>query len=145
MLEPNVSYLRGTPQSASRTAESHFRHAALVAVLLVVGLPGVSFSLDSLEGPGAAEWHAPSSVEAPIVVAQADGSGNEKGSRPLEPRYYPIEPEEKSWYNGSYIFGMTRGLADSTIHPAAKGPLFLFTVPLDFAFLPFAVIGGMFG
>ena len=40
---------------------------------------------------------------------------------------------------------MTRGLADSTIHPAVKTPLFLFTVPLDLVFFPFAAIGGFFG
>jgi hypothetical protein len=77
----------------------------------------------------------------PAVVAQAGGTE----SRGLEPRYKPVPPEEKSAYNSSYIFGMTRGLAASTIHPAAKAPLFLFTVPLDLAFFPFAAIGGFFG
>jgi hypothetical protein len=76
-----------------------------------------------------------------IVVAQAGGTE----PRELEPRYKPVPPEEKSSYNSSYIFGMTRGLADSTIHPAAKAPLFLFTVPLDLVFFPFAAIGGFFG
>jgi hypothetical protein len=40
---------------------------------------------------------------------------------------------------------MTRGVADSTIHPAVKAPLFLFTIPLDIVLLPFAAIGGAFG
>ena len=51
----------------------------------------------------------------------------------------------KSWYNDSYIFAMTRGVADSTMVPAAKAPLFLLTVPLDLVLLPFAAIGGFFG
>lgn len=76
-----------------------------------------------------------------MVVAQAGGTE----PRDLEPRYKPVPPPEKSWYNSSYIFGMTRGLANSTIHPAAKAPLFLFTVPLDLVFFPFASIGGLFG
>jgi len=74
-------------------------------------------------------------------VAQAHGTE----PRELEPRYQPVPPEEKSWYNSSYIFGMTRGVAESTIHPAGKVPLFLLTVPLDTVLLPFAAIGGLFG
>jgi hypothetical protein len=89
---------------------------------------------------------------SPRVVVAADSSGapvvaqgRAAEPRELEPRYKPVPPEEKSSYNDSYIFGMTRGLADSTIHPAAKAPLFLFTVPLDLIFFPFAAIGGFFG
>jgi hypothetical protein len=74
-------------------------------------------------------------------LAQAGGT-----ERPeLEPRYQPVPPEETGGYNSSYIFGLTRGVADSTIHPAVKAPLFFLTVPLDLAFLPFATIGGFFG
>jgi hypothetical protein len=40
---------------------------------------------------------------------------------------------------------MTRGLAETTIHPAAKAPKFLITIPLDLVFFPFAAIGGFFG
>lgn len=63
----------------------------------------------------------------------------------LEPRYQPREPRPSSWYNDSYIFGMTRGVTDSTMHPAAKVPLLVLTIPLDIAFLPFAALGGLFG
>ncbi len=83
---------------------------------------------------------------APIRLAQASDPVDESGrSRRLEPRYQPREPEPKSWYNSDYIFGITRSVADSTIAPAGKVPLFVLTVPLDLAFLPFSVIGGMFG
>lgn len=62
----------------------------------------------------------------------------------LEPRYQPREPKPKPWYNDSLIFGMTRGVTNSTIHPAAQVPLLVLTIPLDIAFLPFAAIGGFF-
>ena len=77
-----------------------------------------------------------------LLLAQAEEEAREGR---LEPRYEPREPEPKSSYNESYMFGMTRGVADSTIHPAVKAPLFLFTIPLDIVLLPFAAIGGAFG
>lgn len=77
----------------------------------------------------------------PVQIAQAGGTE----PRELEPRYQPAPVEEKGWYNDSYIFGMTKGVAESTIHPAVKVPLFVLTVPLDLVFLPIAAIGGMFG
>jgi hypothetical protein len=76
-----------------------------------------------------------------VLLAQAGGTE----PRELEPRYKPVAPEEPSSYNSSYIFGMTRGLAASTIHPAGKAPLFLLSIPLDLVFLPFTAIGGFFG
>jgi NAD(P)-dependent dehydrogenase (short-subunit alcohol dehydrogenase family) len=78
---------------------------------------------------------------AAVELAQAGGTE----PRELEPRYQPVQPEEPSWYNSSYIFGMTRSVAASTMVPAAKVPLFVLTVPLDIVFLPFAAIGGLFG
>ncbi len=47
-------------------------------------------------------------------------------------------------YNSDYIFGMSKGVANSTLHPAVKPLFFVLTVPLDLAFLPFAAIGGFF-
>lgn len=82
-------------------------------------------------------WAEPGAIE----VAQAP----ERQPRELEPRYQPVPPPEKGWYNDSYIFAATRGVADSTLVPAAKAPLFLLTVPLDLVLLPFATIGGLFG
>jgi hypothetical protein len=78
---------------------------------------------------------------ATIELAQAGGTE----PRELEPRYQPVPAEEPGWYNSSYIFGMTRSVAGSTMVPAAKVPLFVLTVPLDIVFLPFAAIGGLFG
>lgn len=96
-------------------------------------------------------WSSTDAAEASraLVLAQANDSDvpgeDASGRRPLEPRYRPSEPEQKSWYNSSYVFGMTRGVAGSTMAPAAKAPLFVLTVPLDIVLLPFAAIGGLFG
>jgi hypothetical protein len=85
----------------------------------------------------------------PIVLAQEGGTE----PRELEPRYEPPPPgtpgpyneQDHDYYNSDYLFGMTRGVANSTIVPALKAPLFLFTIPLDIVFLPFTAIGGFFG
>jgi hypothetical protein len=76
-----------------------------------------------------------------IVVAQAGGTE----PRELEPRYKPVPPQPESAYNDAYIFALTRGVADSTLHPAAKVTLFPVTVVLDLVYLPFATIAGFFG
>lgn len=107
-----------------------FRHAALLGIAL--GWLWVQPAPALTAGSGA---------DQQVQIAQAGGTE----PRELEPRYQPAPVQEKSWYNDSYIFGMTRGVAESTMHPAAKVPLFVLTVPLDLVFLPFAALGGMFG
>jgi hypothetical protein len=47
-------------------------------------------------------------------------------------------------YNSAYIFGMTKGVSNSTLIPAMKPLFFLITIPLDLVTLPFAAIGGFF-
>jgi hypothetical protein len=47
-------------------------------------------------------------------------------------------------YNTEYIFGMTKGVANSTWIPGVKVVLFIVTIPLDIVLLPFAAIGGFF-
>ncbi|MEZ4333759.1 MAG: hypothetical protein R3F35_18545 [Myxococcota bacterium] len=91
---------------------------------------------------------APTAASGTLLLAQSGGTE----PRELEPRYPAPPPgdpgpysEEGPGYNSDYIFGITRSLARSTMVPAAKAPLFLFTVPLDLAFLPFELIGGFFG
>lgn len=106
--------------------------SGLAATLAILGLVTTT-------APAAAEG---AGTDAPLLrVAQDEGTR----PRELEPRYTPAPVEEPSSYNSSYIFGMTRGVAESTIHPAGKVPLFVLTVPLDLVFLPFAAIGGLFG
>jgi len=92
--------------------------------------------------PAAAVAAAAGSVaQTAAAVEVAQGSGTREGE--LQPRYQPVA-EEPCWYDSSYIFAATRGVADSTLVPALKVPLFLLTVPLDLALLPFATIGGFF-
>lgn len=75
---------------------------------------------------------------APLLLAAGEASGS--GSlADFE------KAQDTSGYNSEYIFALTRGLADSSIHPAGKVPLFIFTLPLDVVFLPFAAIAGLFG
>jgi hypothetical protein len=101
----------------------------LVATLVGTG-PGTALRAEGIE-----------SACGPVLVAQAGGTTPGE----LQPRYQPVPPEEESWYNSSYIFAFTRGLAGSTLHPVAKAPLFVLAIPFDVAFLPFAAIGGLFG
>lgn len=108
---------------------NHWRAALAAAFLFVAAASSASAT---------GELHTGSRA---IQLAQAGGTE----PRDLEPRYHPAPPEEKSWYNSSYIFAVTRSVADSTLVPAAKVPLFLLTVPVDLVLLPFATIGGLFG
>ena len=50
--------------------------------------------------------------------------------------------EEREGYNSEYIFGMTKGILNSTLNPALKPMVSLITIPLDLAFLPFAALLG---
>jgi hypothetical protein len=55
-----------------------------------------------------------------------------------------VDLESHGGYSTEYIFGMTKGVMRSTLVPALKPVVLLFTIPLDLAFLPFAAIGGFF-
>jgi uncharacterized protein YceK len=79
---------------------------------------------------------------APAVaqLAQADSSE----SRDSQPCCEAAARERKGSFNDEYVFGLTRGIADSDMHQAAKILVFPMTVPLDFVLLPFEVIGGLF-
>ena len=69
-------------------------------------------------------------------------SGQGQDTRPLEATYQPTpEPGD---FSDRYLFAMTRGVADSTLHPALQVPLFLVTVPVDIVLLPVAAIVGAF-
>jgi hypothetical protein len=104
--------------------------AAARAALLALALLGHAALVRAADAPA-----------HPVQLAQARGTE----PRELEPRYQPAPPEEVGWYNSGYFFALTRGVAGSTMVPALKAPLFVFTVPLDVALLPFAAIGGLFG
>ncbi len=104
---------------------------ALVAAIIVLLAAAAGTSMAGDAGP-----------MVPFEVAQSGGTE----PRELEPRYQPSPPPpEQGWYNSSYIFALTRGVAGSTMVPAAKAPLYLLTLPLDIVLVPFAAVGGMFG
>jgi hypothetical protein len=114
----------------------------ILVALLLVGLIQAGCASTPVEETQSATEH---SVEEGVEEGASGESTASNGSSRLEPRYQPREPVPDPWYNSSYIFGMTRGVANSTMAPAGKAPLFVLTVPLDFAFLPFTLIGGLFG
>ncbi len=130
----------------------HLPGTALAAALAVLGTTGSGFATttdvsarpaaDPVAAAGASGLRTPVPVE-PSLHRLAQAAGTEP--RELQPRYEPVAPQPKSSYNSSYIFGMTKDLAASTIAPAGKAPLFLLTVPLDIVLLPFTIIGGFFG
>jgi hypothetical protein len=116
-------------------------HLTLLGMAIILALVGSSL----LVGPA---WAGDDSDTSSSTVSAEVDDGKvqrEVGSGQLESRYQPREPEKKSWYNSDYIFGMTRGVTGSTIAPAGQVPLLVLTVPLDIVFLPFALIGGLFG
>lgn len=47
-------------------------------------------------------------------------------------------------YNTEFFFGLTKGVANSTLITGMKPLFFLVTIPLDLLLLPFAAIGGFF-
>ena len=90
-------------------------------------------------------------LSAPPAFADSHGdeeqtttqSGRGQDTRePLEATYEP--GPEQGPYSGRYFFAMSRGLANSTLHPAFAAPLFLVTIPLDIVLLPAAAIAGFF-
>jgi len=74
------------------------------------------------------------------VVAQAQGTR----AGTLEPRYEPAPAADPDAFDNQYVFAMSRGVADAAIAPYGKLPLYVLSVPIDLAFLPFALIGGLF-
>ena len=52
--------------------------------------------------------------------------------------------QESRGYSTEYIFGMSKAIRRSTLHPALKPAAWLFTIPLDIVLLPFAALGGLF-
>jgi len=85
-------------------------------------------------------------VAAPYCPARSDGAALFARSADAQPLYLSsqqIDMREEG-YNSQYLFGMTRGVAQSTLTPGLKPLCFLFTVPLDIVLLPFAAIGGFF-
>jgi hypothetical protein len=122
--------------------------AFVAAALVVVGTSSTALAAIA----------SPSTEPAVAIHARAAGTeiaqygGDAPPPRELQPRYEPIPPppvaprpeRAPGSYNDEYIFGLTRSVAESTMHPAAKILIFPITVPLDLVLLPFEIIGGTF-
>jgi hypothetical protein len=121
--------------SASGPRRIELRSARLLIAFVVAGLVLCACASTPDDGAGA------ESAE----VSEARPETASSGSGRLEPTYQPREPVPEPWYNSDYIFGMTRGVANSSIAPGGKVPLFVLTIPLDIVTLPFSLIGGFFG
>jgi len=126
---------RSTPRSCDVIA-------VLVGLLLAIGGAGLADAsdVDSTVSPRSTE-----TLDTNDASADESSDRSPDRGRGLEPTFQPREPVPEPWYNSDYIFGMTRGVANSTMAPAGKAPLFVLTVPLDIVILPFALIGGFFG
>lgn len=96
----------------------------LAALLLISAAPALAHSHDGEE-------------------TTQSGMGSDE-SRPLQATYEPNPDVDEGAYTGRYFFAMSRGVANSTMHPAVQAPLFLLTIPLDIVLLPVAVIAGFF-
>lgn len=79
-----------------------------------------------------------------LVSPHAAGAQDDPESGRLEPTYQPRPPPEKEVYTTDYLFGITRAVSESTLVPAAQIPLYIFTIPLDVAFLPIELVAGFF-
>jgi hypothetical protein len=107
-------------------------------------LGGVALGVWLLAAPAVARpGDGPAGLAPADVCAQAE-QGHETDPGALEPRYKPVPPAPEPGYDTTYLFAITRAIAGSTLVPAAKVPLFVVSVPVDIALLPFAAIGGFF-
>jgi len=123
------------------------RLAALAARRKAAALAAACLALGAL--PAGAHHHVEARSQA--VGPVQDGTEPMRTAalgpvRAERPRVLaPLDLEDHQGYNADYLFGMTRGVAGSTLHSAVKPLLMVITIPLDVALLPFAAIGGLFG
>jgi hypothetical protein len=88
-------------------------------------------------------------LSAPAAAVSSDASGTSsqtqasRGTIVLGADTLDLEQESRG-YSTEYIFGMSKAVRRSTMHPAVKPMVWLFTIPLDIVLLPFAALGGLF-
>jgi len=80
--------------------------------------------------------------EDPAPSAARVESGPQQADLPALMLKDALVLEDREGYNSEYIFGMTKAVVNSTLHPALKPLLSIITVPLDIVGLPFAVLLG---
>ncbi len=113
--------------------------AGSLALALVAGTAAAASTSASATAAPVAAPAVQEPQRAPFLLAANEGGTASGSLADFE------KAQDTPGYNSEYIFALTRGLADSSIHPAGKVPLFIFTLPLDVVFLPFAAIAGLFG
>lgn len=121
--------LEKLPAAATRRSPLRSSPATLVAALLA--------SVALLLGAMPALAFAPSESDLAIEPAVQTYS-------PYVMAYDKLDVEDRQGYSTEYIFGMSKGVMKSTLVPALKPVILLFTAPLDLAFLPFAALAGFF-
>jgi len=112
----------------------------LVVVVLLLGMSGAA----TAERDGEIEAAATQSTGSGVLLLPAAGVSSVQAVTG-HGVWAQTRVRAKQGYNSDYIFGLSKGLADSTLVPALKVPVFILTVPLDLVLLPFALIGGFFG
>jgi len=134
---PRVSH--GTPARAGAAAR-RTAAAVLGAALVAPVAPAAT-------GPSSerASQRLPADpVVRQVVVDAARSPLPELFLLPADPPSSTGDVESYEGYDASYIFGLTRSVARSTMVTPVKPLLFIFTIPLDLVLLPFAAIGGFF-
>jgi hypothetical protein len=107
---------------------------ALSAILAIfAAIPGTALAINENAGSDAAF------VSEGSITSTAKGHDETLPALMLKDA---LVLEEREGYNSEYIFGMTKGILNSTLNPALKPMVSLLTVPLDLVFLPFAALLG---
>ena len=116
--------------------------AALMCLGIFAALTSAGASLAASQGMTASALaHPPGTFvlkHAPIATVPLLGAS----APPFILAQDALNLEEKQGYTTEYIFGLSKGTMRSTLVPALKPFVLIFTVPLDLAFLPFAAIAG---
>ena len=107
--------------------EARITLIAFAASLAIgMGIPAATLAIGEGTDPGSA-------VTAPKLQGKALPALMLKDALVLE---------DREGYNSEYIFGMTKAVLNSTLHPALKPLTCIITVPLDIVGLPFAALLG---
>ncbi len=115
--------------------------AALAIAPLVLGA-GVSAAGTNAAAPFPAGHFVLMSSGAAHMTTLEAGTLAAAAAPPFILAQDALNLEDDEGYSTEYIFGMSKGIMRSTLVPALKPFVLLFTIPLDLAFLPFAAIAG---
>jgi len=118
--------LEGLEHPAAATAAT--KAAGKLAVVAILSLAMVALGTPAL---------ALESDQPPEVGQSAELS-------PYVMAYDKLDVEDRQGYTTQYMFSMSKAVTRSTLEPALKPAVLLFTIPLDLVLLPFAAIGGFF-